>query len=246
MSAVWRMGFGVASSSNLISGDGWKLPLNGTGAVLSAILVANSPQALLTGVYLTANNLITRIQLATEWASYVKERKSLRVSHLREGEQRSTYFLQVPYRYGIPLMILSTTLHWLVSQSIFLASVDTWDANGRPNWEESVATCGFSPLAMIFTMILMAIMAAFAFYVGNKRLYAGMPIVGSCSGGIAAACHPPDSGNEDSGRLMWGEVPQGLLGDGNNGESCDENERVGHCSFSSDRVDVPKRGTLYR
>lgn len=226
---------------NLISG--WALPSTGSRAVLSAILVANSPQVILSGLYLVLNNLVTRLQLAAEWARFSRDRKSLRVSHLRAGRQRSTYFLQVPYRVGVPLLTAAAALHWLVSQAIFLASVDAWDAQGRPDVGDSVVTCGFSPLAMIFAMIVLALVAAFVVALGARRLEAGMPLVGSCSAGIAAACHPPEGGDDEQEPLMWGAAPEGLLGekrvDGTEGK------KVGHCCFSSGRVDVPIEGRLY-
>lgn len=44
------------------------------------------------------------------------------------GQQRSTYRLQLPYVYGVPLVIISSGLHWLVSQSLFLARVTMFDS----------------------------------------------------------------------------------------------------------------------
>lgn len=60
--------------------------------------------------------------MAEEWSGYVHERKPLRVSN-PSGSQRSTYRLQLPYRYGIPLLVLSGLLHWPVSQSLLIARV---------------------------------------------------------------------------------------------------------------------------
>lgn len=37
-----------------------------------------------------------------------------------EGLQRSTYRLQLPYRYSIPLIIASAILHWLMSNTIYV------------------------------------------------------------------------------------------------------------------------------
>lgn len=47
-----------------------------------------------------------------------------------KGQQRSTYYLQLPYRYVIPLMILLVAMHFLTSQSIFLARLQYWDWTG--------------------------------------------------------------------------------------------------------------------
>ena len=79
--------------------------------VLCFSLVANAPQVILSGMYLTLNNLVTRMQLSIEWASYSMQRKPLRVSEKRKGAQRSTYFLQLPYRISLTLMATCTLLH---------------------------------------------------------------------------------------------------------------------------------------
>lgn len=93
------------------------------GTLLVNVFVANLPQLILSGIYFTYNSLFTCFLLGSEWASYSVQRKGLRVSHGPEGAQRSAYFLQLPYRFAFPLIILSGMLHWLCSQSIFLVSV---------------------------------------------------------------------------------------------------------------------------
>ncbi|KIK55861.1 hypothetical protein GYMLUDRAFT_133161, partial [Collybiopsis luxurians FD-317 M1] len=97
----------------------WAIPTQGYGGLIASVLVANSPQLILSMIYIVFNSLCTNLFLALEWSSYANSRKPLRVSSPR-GEQRSTYFLQIPHRFGLPLMAYSTVLHWLVSQSIFL------------------------------------------------------------------------------------------------------------------------------
>lgn len=42
-------------------------------------------------------------------------RKGLRVTQ-PHGYQRSSYFLQLPYRWSLPLIVISGTLHWLLSR----------------------------------------------------------------------------------------------------------------------------------
>lgn len=87
--------------------------------------------------------------LADEWNGYAYERKMLRVTSPRE-KQRSTYGLQLPYRYAVPLMIMSGLLHWLVSQSIFIARITAIDNNGIADEGHSASTFGYSPIAIIF------------------------------------------------------------------------------------------------
>jgi hypothetical protein len=93
---------------------------------LSIVLFANMWQFLLTLLYIGSNALLTCFCVESEWQSYGTKRKGLRVSS-PVGSQRSTYFLSLPLRYGLPLMLISTTLHWLLSQAIFLTVLATYD-----------------------------------------------------------------------------------------------------------------------
>ncbi|KAF2621785.1 hypothetical protein BU25DRAFT_378964, partial [Macroventuria anomochaeta] len=99
-------------------------------------------------------------------------------------------------------MAILATLHWLLSQSIFLVSIETYDVNGlskdeRPKGgggedgfnEEHIATCGYSLLAMICLLVVSGLVVLFALIGGAKVLSSdGMPLVESNSVVIAAAC----------------------------------------------------------
>ncbi|KAL1792900.1 hypothetical protein ACET3X_009407 [Alternaria dauci] len=130
--------------------------------LISNALTANTPQLILSFLYFGYNSLFTAMLMGYEWVTYSHKRKGLRVTHLPSGAQRSTYFLQLPYRFGIPLMVLSFTLHWLVSQSIFLVAIDLYDVNGNPGvGSRSVLdfkTLGYSPLAIIAVLALGGLM----------------------------------------------------------------------------------------
>ena len=86
------------------------------------ILIANSAQAILSFLFLTYYGLFTCTLRNGEWSSYAYERKGLRVA-TPKGAQRSTYRLQLPYKYGVHSLLVSGLLHWLVSQSVFLAKI---------------------------------------------------------------------------------------------------------------------------
>jgi hypothetical protein len=172
--------------------------------------------------------------LSNEWGSFRDDRKPLRVSSPR-GYQRSTYFLQLPYIYAIPLLIMCGILHWLVSQSIFLANVTITDGNGNPV-AKSLTTCGYSPIAIIFTLVLSTALLTFGIGLGFRKLNPHMPVVGSCSAAISAACHgPPDEVDAAFLPLQWGEVVVPSVA----------TNPVGHCSFSSNEVAEPISGRMY-
>ena len=185
---------------------------------------------LLSFLYFLFNGICTCMLLAKEWSEYAYERKTLRVS-LPVEKQRSTYSLQLPYRYAIPLLILLGTLHWLVSQSIFLANIDVYEADGVLSPDKSYSTCGYSPIAVVFVIIFGSLLFAFGLALGFRTYKPGIPLAGSCSRKISSACHIPETELElhpEQAPLQWGVVP-GVFD--NNGNP--------HCSFSSNRVIKP-------
>jgi hypothetical protein len=89
------------------------------GDFIGKVILANTPQLILSLCYFAFNALITRACSEMEWNSYAATYKALRVSHPEKG-QVWTYRLQMPYQYSFPLIVLSVLLHWLVSNTIFV------------------------------------------------------------------------------------------------------------------------------
>lgn len=236
MSHLWSLGFGNVNSETLITMNNNR-DLSGSAGVIFTVLVANSPQILLSFLYFAYNGIFTCMLLAEEWSAYASKRKFLRVTSA-VGGQRSTYWLQLPYRYGIPLLIGSSALHWFVSQSIFLARVDVNDSTGAEVPGIGISTCGYSPIALMFVIILGSIVVLLGIANGFRTARPGMPLAGSCSAAISAACHPPETDVDASlKRVMWGVVAE---------ESFKHlGESVGHCSFTSFKVEAPTVGKLY-
>ncbi|KAL3438223.1 hypothetical protein BDV09DRAFT_192122 [Aspergillus tetrazonus] len=185
---------------------------------------------------------------AAEWSRYAILRRGLRVSWNPKAAQRRSYFLSLLYRYAIPLMTSSAILHWLISQSIFLVGVDAYD----PEWARierlDVMTCAYTPVA-----IVSAISVGGAMLLGIVALMFRWPdspmvVAGSCSLAIAAACHPNyDPNLESEARqekshppeedMMYSPVKWGAVAvDG----------EVGHCTFTSEEVEMPESGRFYQ
>lgn len=219
--------------------------------MIATVLIANSPQILLSFLYFAYNGVFTCMLLAEEWSLYATKRNFLRVTS-PAGGQRSTYRLQLPYRYGIPLLIGSSMLHWFVSQSIFLARVnvigytgigigDAYTGFGTKEGEIpgiGVSTCGYSPIAMIFVIILGSVIVLLGICFGFRKSRGGMPLAGSCSAAISAACHLPEADvNASLKRVMWGVIAEDSFQY--------EGECVGHCSFTSAKVEAPVVGKCY-
>ncbi|KAI4193318.1 MAG: hypothetical protein LQ350_008378 [Teloschistes chrysophthalmus] len=221
-------GFGEINTQEMAN---WSL--SGTSGLLGTILIANSPQLLLSFLFLAYNALLTCMLLAEESNDFAHERKPLRVS-TPVGNQRSTYRLQLPYKYGIPLLIALALLHWLISQSLFLARVNVYTSRGRQDTGESVSTIGYSVLPLAIVLAIASAIVLSAILMGFRRLKPGLPLVGSNSAAISAACHAPMEDSAVSEKsLMWGAV----------GEKIEDG--VGHCSFTSFEITLPVDGEMY-
>jgi hypothetical protein len=213
-------------------------------SLISKVIIANTPQLILSILYFSYNALFTAMLMGYEWVSYSRKRKGLRVSHKPSGAQRSTYFLQLPYRFSIPLMLLSGTLHWLISQSIFLIAIEYYDEHGKPNFsgnkrvgrQYGYTTLGYSLLPIVFVIVLGAVMVTSIMAIGFIPYKRGMTLAGSSSMAISAACHPNERSEDGESiaekKLQWGVVNTGV-------------DRIGRCAFSGKEVTAPVKGELY-
>ncbi len=230
------LGFGKVTAETVIS-FGSNNNLKGPTGVLLIVLLANTPQIVLSFLYFTYNGVFTCMLLTHEWSGYARKRNPLRVTS-PTASQRGTYRLQLPYRYGIPILIGSGVLHWLVSQSIFLARINVLDSSGVEIPVDEVSTCGYSPIAIIFVIIVGSLAALSGIIVGARRSVATMPLAGSCSAVISAACHPPERDEKPSLKpVMWGVVAKE--------DPNPSDEDIGHCTFTSFEVEPPTVGQVY-
>jgi hypothetical protein len=198
--------------------------------LISNAVIANAPQVVLSWVYFSYNGLLTLMSLASEWESYTLHRKGLRVAGVPEGEQRSTYFLQLPYRIAIPFVVLSAFLHWLVSQSFFLVSVQVYGHDTTDGWQPrsnsptTRISCGYSLLPLVLVLATGGSLLIAIIIRGFLPFKTATPIVGCCSAAIAAACQPLE---EDDGESATSKVQWGVMGQFKNGfEHCGMSRRA--------------------
>jgi hypothetical protein len=238
---LWDVGLGSVSDSFLLH---WGSKLIGN------IFIVNILQPLFSILYFIYNGLLTSMLLASEWSGYSVKRRGLRVSSRCRGSQRSTYFLSLPYRYAVPLIAVSGVIHWLLSQSLFLVSIEAYGYSydsgfyGDPYNNGSIErirlpsedfiACGTSPIGFLLIALVIAVLILTIILIGSRRFKTGMPVVGSCSAAIAAACHPDSDEDENAATkpLMWGVTSFRQAG-------------IGHCSFSSKDVCPPTEGQQY-
>jgi len=179
------------------------------GNILNLVCLANAPQVGLSICYICFNRALTSMYVSREWAQFSQTRKGLRVTK-PFNKQRGTFWLSLPYRLSIPLLVFSTLMHYLVSQSLFIADVVALSASGDPpgiDVDGGVLTLGYSPLAILCVTLIAGIAFLFLVCLGHLKNPTGLPIMRSCSGVIAAACHRPRFDvNAHEEKVKWGVI----------------------------------------
>ncbi|KAG2416588.1 hypothetical protein HFD88_007803 [Aspergillus terreus] len=194
---------------------------------------------------------MTCMLLAAEYDDYAVERKPLRVSWPR-GAQRSTYYL---------------------SLRLSFVEINPFDQDGVIQEDRDQVTCGYSPVATLFAIIVRVLHVAAVLILGRRRFRSRMPLAVHCSAAISAVCHPISEGDHALQPVQWGEVAVALVpltnsrrvfgSEGYESDSSvrdeqsqvspdteDAGDAVGeshifHCSFSSDEVREPHTSRLY-
>jgi hypothetical protein len=241
-SNLFSVGFGALNLSAIVSSS--SRAGGSAAAIITTSLLVNLPQLLLSGLYFMFNACITGMAMAAEWSLFSQKRRSLRVT-LPSGQQRETYWLQLPWKFSLPVLACSTVLHWLISQSIFLINLRIFQPNNEllreptdvfpgANSSGVITACGYSPLAIVCAVSVGTLMLLTLLVLSSRKLRPGIPIVGSNSFTISAACHPPEEGKDAAfKRLAWGAV------------SHQEGDLPGHCCLTSLEVEKPRCGNLY-
>ena len=106
----------------------------------------------------------------------------------------------------------------------------------------TILTSGYNGSAMFLVWAIILAMLLSVYSIACLKLKSPMPLVASCSAAIAAACNLPEHAEKyDIARqaLQWVEQDTPLY------VSKNDDDVVGHLSFSSKRVEIPMDGVLY-
>ncbi|KAJ4007572.1 hypothetical protein NW752_010237 [Fusarium irregulare] len=230
--------------------------------LLPLTMVANTPQLILSICYLAYNGLFTRMLAEFEWSKYSVEFRTLRVTEPR-GSQNSTYRLQLPYRFSIPLMVVSITLHWLYSNCIYVSNYESYLPN-YPYQRSVTVGLQFSSKAVLIAFVISVCVAITPIFLANVKLPGITVISGGNSAVISAACHYPskklktlsratstlsmapteysmsarligDAEVEELQDVARGKVKWGRLSTGKSDDS-----QVGHLGFGTEEMDVDR------
>ena len=122
-------------------------------------------------------------------------------------------------------------LHWLVSESLFLAHTTLFVKSGQQDPQNSISTVGYSCIPILIVIILSSITMLLGLLHGFRRCKPGMTFAGSCTAAISAAYHPPEGDVGVSKKhVLWGVV------------SSAKEDDVGHCSSASLEATAPAEG----
>lgn len=169
-------------------------------------ITANVPQIILSLSYFSYNALFTRMQAEAEWNAFSIRYQPLRVTSPR-GDQRSTYRLQLPYSYSIPLQAISILLHWIVSNTIYVVVVEggyySGGLSGSADWmihavgpdnsyglaPDSFIGIGFSSGAILLVFCLGLALLIVPLALGWRKYQGVMVVAAANSMVMSAACH---------------------------------------------------------
>ncbi|CAG8949656.1 hypothetical protein HYFRA_00007890 [Hymenoscyphus fraxineus] len=233
----WAMGFGSYNSYSTLPGwggdgsQGAAIDFTSTGILMQLVAMANLPQVIVSCLYFAYNAMYTSMVSADEWSRFTSHRKALRTTMPR-GQQRSTYWLSLPWTYALPVATASAILHYLVSQSLFITRTEILNTNGEPE-PISFMQLAYSPLAWLLAT-LFGLMMVLCLIVNGFRRLKPCVLVANNSLAIAAACHniEGDEGAELR-KVSWGAVVQA------------RGRNLGHCTFTSKEVEGPREGKWY-
>ncbi|KAH6690707.1 hypothetical protein F5X68DRAFT_230009 [Plectosphaerella plurivora] len=179
--------------------------LSSTALMLWQILITNAAQVVISLLYIFYNSIFTRQLVADEWVRFLGEdgKKVLRVS-APNGMQRSTYFLSLPAKYSVPLMAVSSALHWLISQSIYLVQTRAYGPGMSSERIPSrdLTGRGYSVLGAVLALLFGGFLVAVVLINSGVRRYRDIPegfqLMAYNSSGIQAMCQRPEKDKDAS------------------------------------------------
>lgn len=227
LNEIWQIkGWGAVQSTALLTSY--------VASFVGSVLTSNMPQLVASFLYYCLNDHLTRCLIAADYNSFAVNRAPLRVS-FPQGEQRSTFYLTIPYGYAIPLLVAFTLIHWFISEGLFFVQVMPYDLDANAVPSELLITCGVSTIPLIVGLLLaVAIFLVVSFICCRSFEDCKMPLSLGMSVVVSAACHPPDDDLDAAYKpVKWGVV------------AAEPDDPFLHCTFTSQEVMEPELDLQY-
>ncbi|PQE29641.1 Peptidase C78 ubiquitin fold modifier-specific peptidase 1 2 protein [Rutstroemia sp. NJR-2017a BBW] len=183
---------------------------------LLAFAISNGAQFLFSLLYLLLIYNITLVSMENEWGNYELKRRKPRATIVSGAPFEQSYFLQLPSKILMPLMIFAAAMHWLLGESISVAeSIFTDPQYGV---EHSVYAVTFAAYPIFISTVLMVGQTVICWWAFTYRREGFIP---QMYGSIRACC-ASTSELTDFGRdgIQWGDLGMGT--------------KFRHAGFSSD------------
>lgn len=104
---------GFSSSATLHT-----LPPDKLSSEILAFLISNGPQFMYSLLYLMLIYNLSLIRMEHEWGQWETTRKKPRCTIVSGKAFEESYFMQLPGKLIVPLMIYASLMHWLLGQAI--------------------------------------------------------------------------------------------------------------------------------
>lgn len=161
-----------------------------TRGLLANLLGLGSIHLVISVTYLFYNHLWSRMLAAAELNAFIKTRAPLRVTLPTQGA-RGTCYLSVKPHYSALLIIALTLIHFFTTRALNVVAVQTYDVMGE--YSHQHITYGISTSSAVLALGLGFLMLCALAFGLDRKLHTGMPVLGTCSMAISAACHADDT-----------------------------------------------------
>ncbi|KAL9111596.1 MAG: hypothetical protein Q9187_007910 [Circinaria calcarea] len=216
-------GWGGFKSSATIG----SLPINSLWSEQLSFVISNGPQLLFSMLYLLLVYNITLISMEHDWGKFERERQRLRCTLVTGKTFKQSYFLQLPKQIILPLMGLSSLMHWLLGQAI--STRETVWSNADLRYSHSKYDIVYAVYPIWLSTVLMTGMTAICWWAFTYKREGFMPQMYGSIRACCAATTELDHFTEKG--IQWGDLGAG--------------ERFRHAGFSSGTIREIEPAELY-
>lgn len=156
-----------------------------TRGLLANLLSLGSIHLVVSIAYLFYSHLWSRMLAAAELNAFAKIPARLRVTLPIHGA-RSTYYLSTKPHFSVLLVVALTLIHFFTTKAPNVIVIEVYDVMGR--YSHQHITYGISTVSALLALRLGFFMLCALAFGLEKKLHAGMPVLGTCSMAISAAC----------------------------------------------------------
>ncbi|RFU28743.1 hypothetical protein B7463_g7594, partial [Scytalidium lignicola] len=170
-----------------------------------AFAVSNGAQVLYSLLYLLLIYNLSLICMEREWGSYERRRKRPRCTIVSGSAFEQSYFLQLPSKIIIPMMIMAASMHWLIGQSI--STIETIFTDPTSGVEHSVYYITYASYPIFITTVCMLFTTGACWWAFTYRREGFIPQ----NFGSIRTCCASTTELEDFNRegIKWGDLGKG-------------------------------------